>query len=613
MLLGSIVPAAAFADPAAPASLGMPAPAATAARTAGLRPLNVLPLTADDEIPGVALGASPQVGSLSANEDDYVDVYSVSMSPGQVFSAELSMPAGRSFYMEIYDPTGTSVYEYDGLNAQSSPWDMTHDRVQVPAYSTGGNYYVVVWLGDDNPVWGQYSIAWQRYTIGGDDDVSGAISPATSPVSNALDWRTDPSDVYKFDLLADQVLTLTLTAGSSAASSVFPIGGFDMFAYQAGTTTTWGNDWPTFYINTLDGGANTATKSYYCPPRGGGSVYVEIHSEISAANYTLAWSVTDPNSTRLSGANRYETSYEISKANFFRSSTAVLASGTSFADALCASGLAGALEAPLLLVPPAIYEDGNLTDAGRAFRFECKRLGVTDLQVVGGTAAISAALLDDAKYASNALTSTRHSGSDRYATSASVMNRIATVMGGPAPTAIVARGDKFADALAAAPFAYTNAYPILLTKSDALPTSVRTAIQAANPTNVYVLGGTAAVNDAVFNEIDGVAVNVSRKDGADRYETALNFATFVVDDLGAASWNDVGLATGVNFPDALSGGAACGARVGVLLLTQPDSLNPGVGTKLTDEKAGIGRVTLFGGTSAVSANVRNQVGAILAP
>ncbi|MDO9108695.1 MAG: cell wall-binding repeat-containing protein [Coriobacteriia bacterium] len=613
MLLGSIVPVAAFADPAAPVSLGIPAPTATAARTAGLRPLNVLPLAADDEIPGVALGASPQVGSLSGNDDDYVDVYRVSMLPGQVFSAELSMPTGRSFFMEIYDPTGTSVYAYDGFQAQSSTWDMTHERVQVPSYSTGGNYYVVIWLGDDNPVWGQYSLTWQNYTIGGDDDVAGAISPAASPVPGSLDWRTDPSDVYKFNLLEDQVLNLTLTAGSGAASSVFPIGGFDMFAYQAGTTTTWGNDWPTFYANTLDGGATTATKSYYCPPLGGGSVYVEIHSELSAANYSLAWSVTNPNNTRLSGANRYETSYEISKANFYRSGTAVLASGTSFADALCASGLAGALNAPLLLVPPKIYEDGYLTDAGLAFRFECKRLGVTDLQVVGGTAAISAALLDEAEYASSALTSARYSGADRYATSASVMSRIATVMGGPRPTAIVARGDKFADALAAAPFAYTNAYPILLTKSDELPASVRTAIQAANPNNVYVLGGTAAVNQAVFDQIDGISVNVLRKDGADRYETALNFATFVVDDLGMASWNDVGLATGVNFPDALSGGAACGARGGVLLLTQPDSLNPGVGTKLTDEKAGIGRVTVFGGTSAVSANVRNQVGAILAP
>lgn len=611
MLLGSMVPSAAFADVATPATASRPA-SATTPRTAGVRPLNILPLAADDDIPGIALGASPQVGSLSANDDDYVDVYSVNMAPGQVLSAELSMPAGRSFYMEVYDPSGTSVFEYDGLQAQSSPWDMTHDRVQVPSYSTGGNYYVVVWLGDENPFWGQYSIAWQKHTIAGDDDVPAAISPATSPVSNALDWRTDPSDVYRFDLLADEVLTLTLTAGSGAASSVFPIGGFDMFAYQTGTTTAWG-DWPTFYINTLDGGANTATKSYYCPPRGGGSVYVEIHAEISAANYTLAWSITNPNNARLSGDNRYATSYEISKANFLSSGTVVLASGTSFADALCASGLAGALDAPLLLVPPAIYEDGYLTDAGRAFRVECMRLGVTDLQVVGGAAAISADLLDQAEYASGALTSSRHSGADRYATSAVVMNRIATVTGGPSSTVIVARGDKFADALAAAPFAYTNAYPILLTKSDALPASVRSAIQAANTANVYVLGGTAAVNAAVFNEIDGIAVDVSRKDGADRYATALNFATFVVEDLGAATWDYVGLATGVNFPDALSGGAACGARSGVLLLTQPDSLNPGVGTKLTDEKASIGRVTVFGGTSAVSSNVRNQVSAILAP
>ncbi len=618
VLIASLVPIAAFADPLEPQpSVATPPDSGLAQRGGmppiGLHSLGMTALAADDEIPGVALGASPLTSSLSLNDDDWVDVYSFTMAPGQVFSAELTMPAGRSFFMDVYDPTGTSVYEYTGLNAWSEPWDATHERVQLPSFALGGTYYAVVWLSDENPYLGQYTLSWQKYTLGGDDDVPGALAPAASPVSGALNWRTDPSDVYKFDLADDQVLTLSLSAGSGSASTVYPVGGFDMYTYQAGTTTVWGTDWTTWGVNTRDGGSNTATKSYYCPPGGAGTVYLEIHAELSTATYNLTWQVTDPNSIRLSGASRYETSYEISKANFVSAGTAVLAAGTSFADALCASGLAGELKAPLLLVPPKILEDGYLTDAGRAFRYECMRLGVTRFEVVGGEAAISSALLSDAKLVAGVSSTGRYSGADRYATSATVMNRIVSLNGGPTGVAIVARGDKFADALSAAPFAYSYGYPILLTKSDALPSSVRTSLQAATPATAYVLGGLTAVNGSVFSAIDSVVPTVERKAGVDRYETALNFASFVVDDLGAGSWAQIGLATGINFPDALSGGAACGARGGVLLLTQPDTLNPGVGAKLSDEMADIDRVTIFGGTSAVSSTVRTQVDGLLNP
>jgi len=618
VLIASLVPLAAFAEPLELQPSAAAVDSAGLARHGampplGLHSLGMTALAADDEIPGVALGASPMTGSLSLNDDDWVDVYSFSMAPGQVFSAELTMPAGRSFVMDIFDPTGTSVYEYTGYSAYSEPWDATRQRVQAPSYALGGTYYVVVWLIDENPYYGQYSLSWQKHTLGGDDDVPGALAPAASPSSGALDWRTDPSDVYKFDLTDDQVLTLSLSAGSGSASTAYPVGGFDMYTYQAGAMTVWGTDWTTWGVNTRDGGSSTATKSYYCPPGGAGTMYVEIHSELSAATYNLTWQVTDPNSTRLSGANRYETSYEISKANFVSAGTAVLAAGTSFADALCASGLAGELNAPLLLIPPKILDDGYLTDDGRAFRNECMRLGVTRFEVVGGEAAISSALLADAKLVTDVSSTGRYSGADRYATSANVMNRIVSLNGGPTSVALVARGDKFADALSAAPFAYSYGYPILLTKSDALPTTVKSALQSATPATAYVLGGNAAVFPSVFTAIDGIVPAVSRKDGADRYATALNFASFVVDDLGAASWADVGLATGVNFPDALSGGAACGARGGVLLLTQPDALNVGVAAKIADEAADIDRVTIFGGTSAVSSAARTQLDAILNP
>lgn len=608
-LLGLMVPAQVFAAPQAPIAT----PRTEAAAAPRIHAMNALPLAADDEIPGVPLGSSPVADSLSVNDGDWVDVYSFTMAPGQVFSAELTMPAGRSYFMEIYNSSGTTVYSTAGRVDQSTPWDETHDRIQMPTSNTaGGTYYLVVWIADDNPFWGGYTITWQKYTRAGDDEITGAVSPGGSPVNGSLDWRTDPSDVYAFTLAEDDVLTLTLQGGAGSVSSVYGTGGFSMYPYQAGTTTVWG-DWPTWGANQMDAGSNTVTKSYYCPPGGAGTVYVEVHAEISAATYILGYAITSPNLVRLSGANRYETSYEISKANFLTSNVAVLASGTSFADALCASGLAGVYDAPLLLIPPKLFNDTGWTPEGLAFRNEVIRLGVTDFLVVGGTSVVPDALVNQATDVCDVASASRYGGTDRYGTSAIVMDQIVNQSGGAPAVVLMARGDQFADALAAAPFAYANGYPILLTKPYLLPDPVITRLTGSTPDAVYLLGGTAAVSASVASQINAIVPDMVRKDGVDRYETALNFAKFVADDLGLASWSQVGLATGVNFPDALSGGAACGARGGVLLLTPSAELSDGVGTELGDHVGGIDRVTTFGGTSAISAGVQNEVEAILHP
>ncbi len=63
-------------------------------------------------------------------------------------------------------------------------------------------------------------------------------------------------------------------------------------------------------------------------------------------------------------------------------------------------------------------------------------------------------------------------------------------------------------------------------------------------------------------------IYVERIFGADRYATSANLAAWSV-EYGYASKMFVGVATGLNFPDALGGGAACGSKSGVLLLTNP--------------------------------------------
>ena len=75
------------------------------------------------------------------------------------------------------------------------------------------------------------------------------------------------------------------------------------------------------------------------------------------------------------------------------------------------------------------------------------------------------------------------------------------------------------------------------------------------------------------------------------------------------SASDVLIATGDNYPDALAAGPLAGSRSAPLLLTQPDNLSPEVADELERLFKSIAtpRVTIVGGTAAVSARVEQQL------
>ncbi|MBN2847000.1 MAG: cell wall-binding repeat-containing protein [Coriobacteriia bacterium] len=78
----------------------------------------------------------------------------------------------------------------------------------------------------------------------------------------------------------------------------------------------------------------------------------------------------------------------------------------------------------------------------------------------------------------------------------------------------------------------------------------------------------------------------------------------------AARWIDLdtlGFATGLDFPDALGGGAALGYYGSGLLLTRADALPEVVDTFLADHEYEIGRADMFGGTTVVSESVKSAV------
>jgi len=301
---------------------------------------------------------------------------------------------------------------------------------------------------------------------------------------------------------------------------------------------------------------------------------------------------------RIAGDNRYETAGVMAQWREWPGTTAVLASGMGFADALSGSGLAGAYEGPLLLtakdsVPGIVFD--ALQDAG-----------ISDVVIVGGTGVVSNAVKTQLEAEGYGVT--RVAGANRYETAAAVAEEIATIMGPAfAEVAFLARGDDFADALAASPIAYAQALPVLLTATGSLPDATRGAITDLGIAEVIVVGGTSAVSQPVEDAVEAMpSVDAGRIAGGNRYATAVMVAEFGV-DAELVTWNQVGIATGTNYPDALAGGALCGVRGGVLLLTQPTALPAVTRDTLVANKADVVYAEVYGGTSAVTESVRQAV------
>ncbi|WP_285116582.1 cell wall-binding repeat-containing protein [Leifsonia sp. fls2-241-R2A-40a] len=186
----------------------------------------------------------------------------------------------------------------------------------------------------------------------------------------------------------------------------------------------------------------------------------------------------------------------------------------------------------------------------------------------------------------------RVSGADRFGTSAALS---ATFSAG-VPVAYVASGYGFADALSGAAAAGAGKGPVLLVQPYSVPAVVANELKRLKPQRIVVLGGANAVTASVFSSLGAyTSGGVSRVAGSDRFETSA-----AVSAKAFAPSPGVGyIATGQDFPDALSGAAvAAGAKPGPVLLVRPAHIPPSVATELRRLKPQ--RIVVLGGRTAVS-------------
>lgn len=206
----------------------------------------------------------------------------------------------------------------------------------------------------------------------------------------------------------------------------------------------------------------------------------------------LAGFPTSGQVTRIAGADRYATA-ALTSANTFApgAPVAYVATGASFPDALAGGVAAARGGGPVLLV--------SANSVPSATRTELTRLRPGSIVVLGGTGAVSDAVLATLGGYATGGSVTRMAGADRFATAVAI-SRAST--GDDAPrTVYVATGLNFADGLSGTPAAARANGPLLILPSATLTTAIADELRRLNPPRVVILGGTVAVSSALADQI----------------------------------------------------------------------------------------------------------------
>ena len=306
------------------------------------------------------------------------------------------------------------------------------------------------------------------------------------------------------------------------------------------------------------------------------------------------------NFVRLAGSGRYETAAAISKYEFTKTDTVVLAYSMSYADALAGVPLANKLNAPILLT--------NKNSLDKATLAEIKRLGAKKIIILGGEGAIGSGVVKDlTANGIKAANIKRIAGKTRYSTAAAIAEKLDKLNGNTSKEVFFVYGGGFADALSVSPVAAVRNAPILyLTTDGELNAETAAYIKKLKGKDVkpYVIGGSGVISDNMKSKVSEAlglgSYGVTRISGNNRYYTCY----YVNKEFSSLWGRSVCAATGTDFPDALAGGVLAARHKAPLILvgSSLDKLNE----DFLKEQQFYSEL-VFGGKSAVPDAIAKQI------
>ena len=282
---------------------------------------------------------------------------------------------------------------------------------------------------------------------------------------------------------------------------------------------------------------------------------------------------------RLFGTNRFLTAVEISNTGWSQANTVIIARSDDFPDAIAGTPLAHVYDAPILLTRPEALNSET--------RQEILRLKAQKCFILGGEAAISTGVEKELK--SMGLKVERIGGANRFDTAVKIAQNL-----GNFSTAVIVSGYNFPDALAIAPYAARQGYPILLTVKDFLPKETAEALKSYSKT--IIVGEKNAIGQQVYKQLE----DSQRITGESQFDTAIQ----VIKQLQLCT-EKAYVATGLNFADALTGSVLAAKDNGVLLLVNQCSIPREVLGLIKDD--GISNFVILGGEMAVSQAVEESL------
>ncbi|KJS64407.1 MAG: hypothetical protein JL50_19460 [Peptococcaceae bacterium BICA1-7] len=184
---------------------------------------------------------------------------------------------------------------------------------------------------------------------------------------------------------------------------------------------------------------------------------------------------------------------------------------------------------------------------------------------------------------------------DRYLTAVSISQTVWKT----SDYAVLTRGDDFADALSAGVLAHKYGGPLLLTKPNEISKDTLNELKRLEVKHLFIVGGTVVVSQGIEDALKAIGITVERIYGTDRYETSVR----VAEKLGHSS--SVFLATGSDFPDALSA-SVIAANLGMpILLTNKGALPTSVVSYLQTNS--VGQTYILGGTGVIDTAIEDHV------
>lgn len=290
---------------------------------------------------------------------------------------------------------------------------------------------------------------------------------------------------------------------------------------------------------------------------------------------------------RFGGLDRYETAAQIN--NTIESKTLILVSGNNYADALVAAPLVYHLDGEIHIANNELSENTIKSLENKEF---------DRAVIVGGYGVISKDIEDQLK---EELTSVvRYAGETRYETSDKVAKAIMELTEQEGykkyPNAFLVSGSNFADALSVSSVAAITGSPILLTNGEVSEITINALSTATD--SIYKIGGVATVG----NDMDKlIGTDYKRLGGVDRYETN----KIVIEQFKGWFNKEIAyVASGLDYPDALTGSAIAGKAKEAIILSNPEVSNYSKeAMKLINPE----KVVALGGKGMVTENMMKEL------